>query len=225
MAGAPGDSWQVLVGEGWAITEQGKNFIAAESPGKDVASLRQTLLNYDLRKIGEPTLPQDVNRAVQASLQGPLVLQVVSMDDIGKPSRTAAESSSATGRLLRAKLTDGKLTAACIEYQPISQCSAATAPGTKVVLKGKCQIRSGIILLESKNIDVLGGRVEALAEPWEVQRKYGGLDRVRATGPDADAVAPPFRQFIPGHKSKTRPGADHSIAYATPTAASSEEGG
>lgn len=67
------------------------------------------------------------------------------------------------------------------------------------------QIRSGIVLLDKKSISVLGGRVESLAEAWEVQRKFGGLDRLRPSGPDADEIPPPFKQFQPGHKSKPKP--------------------
>lgn len=49
---------------------------------------------------------------------------------------------SRAGRMLRFKLTDGSVTATCIEYQPIDGFSPAIAPGTKVQLKEKVQVRS-----------------------------------------------------------------------------------
>jgi len=60
------------------------------------------------------------------------------------------------------------------------------------------EVRSGIILLEPKTVEVLGGRVEALAEAWEMQRKYGGLQRARPAGEGADELPPPFEQFAVG---------------------------
>jgi hypothetical protein len=46
-------------------------------------------------------------------------------------------------------------------------------------------------------LQVLGGRVEALAAAWEVQRQYGGL-KERPPGGDDEEKPVPFRHFIPG---------------------------
>ena len=39
--------------------------------------------------------------------------------------------------------------------------------------------------------------MDELAEAWEVQRKYGGIDRPKGAGDD-DERAPPFRAFVTG---------------------------
>ena len=49
----------------------------------------------------------------------------------------------------------------------------ALPPGSKVVLTN-AHVRSGVIALEPGCIKVLGGRVEALVEAWQVQRLYAG---------------------------------------------------
>jgi hypothetical protein len=35
-------------------------------------------------------------------------------------------------------------------------------------------VRLGVLLLEPRNVRLLGGRVDALAEAWETQQRYGG---------------------------------------------------
>lgn len=46
-------------------------------------------------------------------------------------------------------------------------------------------------------MQVLGGRVEALAAAHEAQQLYGGLERPQGAATDTD-VALAFRQFVPG---------------------------
>jgi len=45
-----------------------------------------------------------------------------------------------------------------------------TPPGTKVCLVGTVRLSSGIILLDSKNIQILGGEVPELIEEWKIQQ-------------------------------------------------------
>lgn len=43
-------------------------------------------------------------------------------------------------------------------------------PGTKVLLKGTVAVEHGILLLSNKNCQLIGGRVEKLAEGWELKK-------------------------------------------------------
>lgn len=51
------------------------------------------------------------------------------------------------------------------------QISMSTPPGTKVRLRGSLVLRSGFLLLEPQHLEVLGGRVEALVDKWEISRE------------------------------------------------------
>ncbi|GAX80063.1 hypothetical protein CEUSTIGMA_g7502.t1, partial [Chlamydomonas eustigma] len=71
---------------------------------------------------------------------------------------------------------------------------------TKVRVRGSTRVRTGLLLLDSRCIEVLGGHVPMLEEAWQVQRLYGGIDRTRAAMAGDEAVgemAPPFRHFHP----------------------------
>lgn len=46
-----------------------------ESEG-NAASVHANILNQDLKRIGKPCLPDDINRAANATVKGPHVLQV-----------------------------------------------------------------------------------------------------------------------------------------------------
>lgn len=161
---------------------------------------RSALLDSDLRKFGKASLPDDINRVDNRRLPGPYVLQVISITDTSQPTRFQDFSSAIKGRILRLKLTDGKVNCVAVEYQPLPSVVKIDMliPGTKVQLKNVL-VRSGVILLESTSFKVLGGRVQDLADNWEVQQKYGGS--VERTSADTDK-APPFQQFNP-NTSKT----------------------
>jgi len=70
-------------------------------------------------------------------------------------------------RLLRLKVTDGKALAVAAEYRPMEHLHANLPPGTKLLFTD-AHIQSGIIMLQGKMVQVLGGRVGALAHEWEV---------------------------------------------------------
>ena len=48
--------------------------------------------------------------------------------------------------------------------------SLSTLPGTKIRLKGTVPLISGFMLLEHRNVDVLGGEVEKLVVKWETNK-------------------------------------------------------
>ena len=63
---------------------------------------------------------------------------------------------------------------------------------------------------------VLGGRVEALAEPWEFQRKYGTLDRsADASTQLTDERPPSFTPYVPGKTRTPHTGGLADIYNAT----------
>ncbi|KXZ45405.1 hypothetical protein GPECTOR_55g311 [Gonium pectorale] len=168
----------------------------------DVASVVKDIVNQDLKKLGKGALPENVSRTSTA-VKGPVVLQVLQVFDVSRPSLRESAGGGGSDRLLCLRLTDGKVTCKAVEYQRVEQLSEELAPGTKVLLSN-ANVKDGVILLNPKCIKVLGGRVEALAAAWETQRRYGGVERPRAgaaAGEDGE-TAPPFRHFIPGRDDK-----------------------
>ncbi|CAH1226707.1 RMI1 [Branchiostoma lanceolatum] len=67
-------------------------------------------------------------------------------------------------RMLMLQLTDGQQDLQGMEYQPIRELQVDMAPGTKILVSGPVQCRLGVLLLDGKNVKVLGGEVEELAE-------------------------------------------------------------
>lgn len=118
------------------------------------------------KQIGKGCLPDDVNRSPSSALKGPLVLQVVSADDVSKPSRvTSTGAGDNKGRLLALKLTDGRLTCKALEYKRLDELTPdRLPPGTKVSLSN-ASIRQGIVLLEPRAIKVRLFRVRKSWHP------------------------------------------------------------
>ncbi|KAK9798907.1 hypothetical protein WJX73_007349 [Symbiochloris irregularis] len=229
-------SLQRLQQEGWAVSEEAVSSLqqqAIESDASSQPDLRQLLLCTDLKKIGTSALPSGINTPEVRNLRGPLVLQVVSAEDVARPSKAFAGASK--NRLLQLKLTDGKSTCKALEHSACPELDVKhLIPGTKVKLCGSIPVKLGFVLLEAKLVQVLGGRVEALAEPWEFQEKFGTLDR-SADGKDAAAELPPaFTHFVPG-KTRALPNsalegifkatlADQAAASSAQEAASTSQG-
>lgn len=157
-------------------------------------------------QIGVPSLPADINRVDAKKLNDPIVLQVSTITDASLPSKLqeTADGGSSKTRLLFLTLTDGKQKCSAMEYQPLDSIKKDNViPGTKLRLHG-CTVRLGIILLTSKTIKVLGGRVEELAESYEVQQRYGGSAE-RGTG-DTDVQPPPkFQHYDPKKAGRKMP--------------------
>eukprot|EP00798_Chlamydomonas_sp_ICE-L_P001215 gene1215-32556_t len=188
----------------------------------NIQNCLKEILDQDLKKIGSPSLPDDVNRATSSSIKGPCVLQVVSIEDAYKPKAKDSVGEVEGKRLLVVHLTDGKVTCKALEFRHIEVLQESDSvgevggkrllvalefrrieglqdslpPGTKLCLTG-AQIRMGVVQMEPKNVKVLGGHVADLVEAWEVQRMYGGLERPKGTGEEA-AMGPTFKKFIPG---------------------------
>jgi tudor domain-containing protein 3 len=157
-----------------AVTQQLEEVFAEKQPRPD--DIIKAILDLDLKQVGAPCLPEDINRADSTKLVGPHILQLVEATDISRPTKfqeTVPEDRK--NRLLRLRLTDGSKACTAIEYTSIpSLHTKQLIPGVKIKIQNAV-IRVGSLLLDSsKTISVLGGRVERLAAAWEVQQLYGG---------------------------------------------------
>ncbi|DBA71488.1 TPA: hypothetical protein ACH3X2_011280 [Trebouxia sp. C0005] len=146
-------------------------------------------------QFGQPHLPENINHADSLSLKGAHVLQITSMEDVSRPSKGIGVSAQ---RLLRLKLTDGKLSCTAAEYKPVPQLSEDLPPGTKLCCTN-ATVRLGVLLLDAKCIQVLGGHVEELVETWTFQRKFGNVQRAATTTDDTE-LPPAFQDFVPGRR-------------------------
>ncbi|GMH33214.1 hypothetical protein BSKO_01048 [Bryopsis sp. KO-2023] len=193
--------------EGWHIKPQVQGALLQELDTLNVHLLRQHLLNSDFKKVGHVCIPDAVNKA-NATFQGPVVLQVSSARDITRPEKGVA--SDGGKRMMFLTLTDGRSTCRCLEYKQVSSLSDAMAPGTKIVLRN-ATVKAGVIILDTKSIQVLGGRVDDLAEAWEIERKFGAS---RPKGDDEE-MAPAFKHFDPRRTGRHNKGQSRG-AGATP---------
>jgi hypothetical protein len=50
-----------------------------------------------------------------------------------------------------------------------------TPPGTKIYLKGSIKIKCNLLILDSKNTDVLGGEVDYMVTKWKANKVRLGL--------------------------------------------------
>ncbi|XP_031473595.1 uncharacterized protein LOC116246048 isoform X1 [Nymphaea colorata] len=156
----------------------------------DEKTMEAELLNMDLREIGGRSLPDPSLLKKSSHLQGPKVLQVMSVRDVHQSSTEVSFKNSK--RLLMFCLTDGYSEVTAIEYTPLLSITEEIIPGTKVRLENKIPIHSGILCLESKMITVLGGLVQSLYEEWQISRKYSGFSRSHLKlSQNTDSVGPP----------------------------------
>lgn len=159
-------------------------------------------------QVGAPSLPENIIHVVEARrLPAPFILQLVDATDISLPSRIADNSLDRKQRLLKLTLTDGSTKIRGLEYTALENVkSSSLIPGTKVKITNVL-LRWGLVWLDSKNVEVLGGRVEELAEAWELQQQFGrssnsssgnSRDTISDRKPVQDAsaeIAPSFKPF------------------------------
>lgn len=160
--------------------------------------IESNLLEMDLKEVGGKCLPDAAALHRISRLQGPKVLQIVSIRNIRQSSdRAMVPSQQKDGRLLRICLTDGHSNITAIEYCPIPLISEDMAPGTKVCFEGIASVKSGILLLESRSLNVLGGYVQSLYEEWEIERKYSVFSRssLNSSQVQGSSGPPPFERL------------------------------
>ncbi|XP_053690328.1 tudor domain-containing protein 3 [Sabethes cyaneus] len=175
--------------EGWYLLSSGLEKLLEETTGtigpKQVIKLA---LDVDLREIGGGALAALTSRATKVdSIDGNIVVQVLKIRNISAPK--ANEESKVAPRMLKLTLTDGQTQYSALENQHVSSLSLDTPPGTKIYLKnGPIKVTQGLLILNANNVSVLGGRVSALVDKWEIGRtmaKYakGGRIQLSANGP------------------------------------------
>ncbi|XP_075227020.1 uncharacterized protein LOC142327672 [Lycorma delicatula] len=139
------------------------------------------LLLADLNSVAQECLPNIVSEAHTTTLQGKYFLQVNYFMDVGQPAYVQHQKllkqslinlqvteekeekwEPAPNRMLKMEMTDGIHVVYGMEYTPIKKLNITMFPGIKVIVKGPVECRSGVIMLQEKNIDVCGGEVDSL---------------------------------------------------------------
>lgn len=143
------------------------------------------------------------------------LLQCDELINVAAPAkdRFPTEGVNCSQRMLKLKLTDGVKTISAFEYRPIPCLSHCLPAGTKVVIKGDLLVRYGMMLLQSHNIEVLGGEVRRLeearrraVEAWNRPvggREGGGRDPFREARSAAAAMTPPLVVPLPNPQPPT----------------------
>ncbi|XP_045205622.2 tudor domain-containing protein 3-like [Mercenaria mercenaria] len=189
--------------KGWFLSEEG---IAQCTQGgkSDAESVIKTALNTDLREIGKGWLPEDINRGRADYVQGPGVLQLQKIRNVSAPKDN--EESQFAPRLMKLVLTDGHITCSAVETEVLKDIGSNTAPGSKILLKMTVDVEHGFLLLNNKNTRNLGGRVEKMAEGWELKKKLAKQQRGSYGTEGGPPPFVPFGQRIgnDAYKSSTR---------------------
>ncbi|XP_052279000.1 tudor domain-containing protein 3-like isoform X2 [Dreissena polymorpha] len=177
-----------LQDRGWYLSDEGISQ-CSQNGKSDPESIIRSALNVDLRDIGKKWLPEEVNRGKADCVQGPGVLQLQKIRNVSAPKDN--EESQGAPRLMKLSLTDGHITCSAVETEILNGISLSTPPGTKIQLTMTVDVEHGFLLLNNKNSKSLGGRVDKLAEGWELKRKLAKQARVA----NAEGGPPPFVPF------------------------------
>ena len=171
----------------------------------DYKMIRKGLLNTNIKGIGSSVIPKDVNRMDRKRLEPrPMVLQLVESIDIMQPIRLQDLHGNPTRRMLRLKLTDGETTCVCVEYEYLNNIkNKDLVPGVKVKLMSPL-VRFGVVLLQPKTVEILGGRVSELADAWEVQQLYGGTKNRSGVKDGGEAENPPLFEHYVASRGKRK---------------------
>ncbi|XP_044737325.1 tudor domain-containing protein 3-like [Chrysoperla carnea] len=163
---------------GWHISPEGYNLITKKDSLKDIKEITKIACDTDLKEIGSPVLSKELEGNV---LTGPIVLQIQKIRNISAPKSN--ESSGAAPRLIKLILSDGHTTCQAIEFGQISNINLTkTPPGTKLLIKN-AQVLGSYVLLADKNVNILGGNVQALVERWQLSKSITKHVREGFDGP------------------------------------------
>lgn len=195
--------------QGWHLLPAGIERLLEGTPGTnlDAKQAIKLALDIDIREIGGGALSSLSSRGTKAdAIDGNIVVQILKVRNISAPK--ANEESKAAPRLLKLTITDGQTQYSALEGEHVSSLSLDTAPGTKIYLKnGPIKISQGLLILNANNVSVLGGKVPALVEKWELGRamaKYakGGRIQLSASGPPPwIAFGQKIQQNLPNDKN------------------------
>ncbi|XP_054268822.1 tudor domain-containing protein 3 [Macrosteles quadrilineatus] len=185
----------MLKEEGWHLSNDAIQRISENGTITNIRTLHNKILDLDLREISVPFFPDDIAKGKLDSVPGNVIVQVQKVRNISAPK--ANEDSQAAPRMLKILLTDGHTTCYGIEVEHITSLSLNTVPGTKVMLKGESLMMShGLMLLKPSVVSVLGGRVTALIDKWELNRSLAKHTRGRIGEEGGPPPWIPFGQKI-----------------------------
>lgn len=203
-----------------------RDFLSAARPNTPLPALKQTvgfrILASDITKSFDqstsPVFPDDILRGTVSSriVSGPVVCQILDVEDIGNSRWSQVESIEAQER---GEMTKGREIVRVVE-QENDDPSAATPPihsrgpfrlllqdakgvriyaldlrgieglntsmtmGVKILLRN-FDVRRGVVILEPGNVQVLGGKLEALDKAWKEGRKERLVTAAKSCGSNA----------------------------------------
>ncbi|CAG2196770.1 TDRD3 [Mytilus edulis] len=213
MAGATLDA------KGWHLSTEGIEQCVGDNARKD-EKIIDVAKDTDFKEIGRKWLPEDVSKVSCEYVEGPGVLQIQKIRNVAAPKDN--EESQGAPRLLKLTLTDGHLNCNGVETEKLDKFGVNVPPGTKVLLKGTVAVEHGILLLNNKNCHLIGGRVEKMAENWELKKMLSKQSKLRGV---TEGGPPPFVPF--GHKiQQVKPATqkDNFKSLATKKEEKKEEG-
>eukprot|EP00892_Ulva_mutabilis_P003008 jgi/Ulvmu1/12708/UM095_0012.1 len=209
---------QRLQERGWFLKPE----VLAEVSNKqgrssDTHVMHSKLLHVDLRKRGIGMLPENILTQKVGHIQGPLIVQASEVVDVSRPSYNASNSGDG---VLFCTLDDGRIKGSAVALKAAScPLSTQTAPGTKLLIFD-AEIEHGLIILDTACIQVLGGRVDNLADAWEAQQNYTRVKRMNKV--EINSMGPVFCPFDPSKKKQLVKG---QFSMAFPAAVSSSPSG
>ncbi|KAF2257995.1 hypothetical protein CC78DRAFT_158540 [Lojkania enalia] len=194
-----------------------QSFVSTIRPSTPLPALKSTalfrLLAADITSTLAPppsaVFPPDIlNARIQAQfLEGPIVCQVLDVDDVGhsKWSQVEAIEAKERGEMTKGReivrvvesedgadalpeskgphkllLQDAKgVKVYAIELMPVEGVSVAMSMGTKLVLRN-CEVRRGVVVFEPAGVKILGGKIEGLEKAWREGLKQRLIDAVKA---------------------------------------------
>ncbi|XP_061163871.1 tudor domain-containing protein 3-like isoform X2 [Saccostrea echinata] len=186
---------------GWYLTTSGIEECSAENENAPINKITEIAKDTDLKDIGERWLPADVNRGKCEYVQGPGVLQIQKIRNVTAPKDN--EESNYAPRMLKLVLTDGQATCNALEMEKLERISLDTPPGSKICLKGKVEVEHGFLKLYNRNVNFIGGRVDRIADNWELKKKLSKQTRVYVGSEGGPPPFIPFGQKPRDNKSTT----------------------
>ena len=131
------------------------------------------------------------------------MLQIAGFCDVSGPIKYKIGTSSSKDRIMMIRLTDGVRECKAIECRRLQMLNPKhLLPGMKVRVHGLA-VRFGVVLLEEKGFELLGGTVSNLVDAYEAQQLYGGPGRdVQPNKEDKPPIFKPFDLSRGRRKSK-----------------------
>ncbi|KAF5284577.1 hypothetical protein FQR65_LT02403 [Abscondita terminalis] len=161
--------------QGWYISANGYNVISQNDSIRSKNVLVTNALNTDIKEFGQAILQQELKQNKVEKI----ILQIQKIKNISAPK--ANPNSQAAPRMLKLTLTDGHTNCQAVEISNLNFLSCSnTSPGTKILIN-RAKVSANCILLQPNCCTLLGGKVPALYEKWELsknllEQRTGGMD-------------------------------------------------